>query len=146
MSVLRMDNVGIVVDDIDSAIAFFTELGLELEGRADIEGEFADEAVGLDGIRCEIAMLRTPDGHGALELSRYRHPEASEFSPPNPPHNIIGMHRVMFAVDDLDDTLARLRPLGGVPLRGIGDYEGVYRLCYVRGPAGILVGLAERTG
>ncbi|MGX5695422.1 VOC family protein [Agromyces soli] len=146
MTLLRMDNVGIVVDDLDAAIAFFTELGLVPDGRADIEGEFADECVGLDGIRCEIAMLRTPDGHGALELSRYRHPEASAFSPPNPPHNIVGMHRVMFAVDDLDDTLARLRPLGGVPLRGIGDYEAVIRLCYVRGPSGIIVGLAEQTG
>lgn len=146
MSLLRMDNVGIVVDDLDAAIAFFTELGLEVEGRAAIEGEFADETVGLDGIRCEIVMLRTPDGHGALELSRYLHPEASPFSPPNPPHNIIGMHRVMFAVDDLDDTLARLRPLGGEPLRGIGNYQDVYRLCYVRGPAGIIVALAEKVG
>ncbi len=146
MAVQRMDNVGIVVDDMDEAIAFFTELGLEVDGRSVVEGEFADECVGLDGIRCEIAMLRTPDGRGALELSRYLNPVASAFSPQDPPHNIVGMHRVMFAVDDLDDTLERLRPHGGVPLRGVGDYEGVFRLCYVRGPSGIIVGLAEQTG
>lgn len=141
-----MDNVGIVVDDLDAAIAFFTELGMEVEGRADIEGIWADQAVGLDGIQCEIAMLRTPDGHGRLELSRYRSPEASEMSPRNPPHNIIGMHRVMFAVDDLDDTIARLRTHGAELLGEVANYENVYRLCYVRGPAGIIVGLAEQVG
>ncbi|MRG60243.1 VOC family protein [Agromyces sp. CFH 90414] len=146
MSIQRMDNVGIVVDDLDAAIAFFTELGMELEGRADIEGPWADQTVGLEGIRCEIAMLRTPDGHGRLELSRYLSPEASEFSPPNPPHNIIGMHRVMFAVDDLDDTLDRLRPHGAELLGTVANYEGVYRLCYLRGPAGIIVALAEHVG
>lgn len=141
-----MDNVGIVVDDLDAAIAFFTELGMEVEGTADIEGIWADQAVGLDGIRCEVAMMRTPDGHGRLELSRYRSPEASEMSPRNPPHNIIGMHRVMFAVDDIDDTVARLRTHGAELLGEVANYENVYRLCYLRGPDGIIVGLAEQVG
>jgi catechol 2,3-dioxygenase-like lactoylglutathione lyase family enzyme len=146
MTIQRMDNVGIVVDDLDAAIAFFTELGMDVEGRADIEGIWADQTVGLDGIRCEIAMMRTPDGHSRLELSRYRSPEASEMSPRNPPHNIIGMHRVMFAVDDIDDTIARLRPHGAELLGEVANYENVYRLCYLRGPAGIIVGLAEQVG
>jgi len=146
MTIQRMDNVGIVVDDLDAAIAFFTELGMEVEGRADIEGIWADQSVGLDGIQCEIAMLRTPDGHGKLELSRYRSPEASEMSPRNPPHNIIGMHRVMFAVDDIDDTLARLRTHGAELLGEVAQYENLYRLCYLRGPAGIIVALAEQIG
>jgi catechol 2,3-dioxygenase-like lactoylglutathione lyase family enzyme len=143
MTLLRMDNVGIVVDDLDTAIAFFTELGLEVDGRAEIEGAFADECVGLDGIRCEIAMLRTPDGHGALELARYLHPEASSFSPPNPPHNIVGMHRVMYNVDDLDDTIARLDRRGGELIGEVAQYGDSVRLCYYRGPAGIIIGLSE---
>jgi catechol 2,3-dioxygenase-like lactoylglutathione lyase family enzyme len=146
VAIQRMDNVAIVVDDLDAAIAFFTELGMDVEGRADIEGIWADQTVGLDGIRCEIAMMRTPDGHSRLELSRYRSPEASEMSPRNPPHNIIGMHRVMFAVDDIDDTIARLRPHGAELLGEVANYENVYRLCYLRGPAGIIVGLAEQVG
>jgi catechol 2,3-dioxygenase-like lactoylglutathione lyase family enzyme len=146
MAIQRMDNVGIVVDDLDTAIAFFTELGMELEGRADIEGPFADQTVGLDGIDCEVAMLRTPDGHGRLELSRYRSPEASEMSPRNPPHNIIGMHRVMFAVDDIDDTIARLRTHGAELLGEVANYENLYRLCYLRGPSGIIIALAEQIG
>ena len=146
MTIQRMDNVAIVVDDLDAAVAFFAELGLELEGRAHIEGEFADQTVGLDGIRSEIAMMRTPDGHGRLELTKYLAPEASAPSPAIPPPNTLGLHRVMFAVDDLDDTLARLRPLGGAPLREVADYENQYRLCYLRGPAGIIVALAEEVG
>ncbi|WP_350347660.1 VOC family protein [Agromyces sp. G08B096] len=146
MAINRLDNVGIVVDDLDAAIGFFQELGMELEGTADIEGSWADQSVGLDGIRCEIAMLRTPDGQGRLELCRYRHPEASPFSPPDPPHNIVGMHRVMFEVDDLVDTVERLRPHGGALLREIANYQDVYRLCYLRGPSGIIVGLAEKIG
>ncbi|MGI9822850.1 VOC family protein [Agromyces sp. Marseille-Q5079] len=146
MTIQRMDNVAIVVDDLDGAIEFFTELGLALEGRALIEGDFADQTVGLDGIRSEIAMMRTPDGHGRLELTTYLAPEASAPTPAIPPPNTLGLHRVMFAVDDLDDTLARLRPLGGAPLREVADYENQYRLCYLRGPAGIIVALAEEVG
>ena len=148
MTIQRMDNVAIVVDDLDAAIAFFTELGMELEpgGRAVIEGEFADQTVGLDDIRSEIAMMRTPDGHGRLELTKYLHPEASAPSPAVLPPNTLGLHRVMFAVDDLDDTLARLRPHGAELLREVANYENVYRLCYLRGPAGIIVALAEQVG
>jgi catechol 2,3-dioxygenase-like lactoylglutathione lyase family enzyme len=146
MTIRRMDNVAIVVDDLDAAIAFFTELGMELEGRADIEGAFADQAVGLDGIRSEIAMMRTPDGRGRLELTKYLHPEASATTPAALPPNTLGLHRVMFAVDDLDDTLARLRPHGAELLREVANYEDTYRLCYLRGPAGIIVALAQQIG
>jgi catechol 2,3-dioxygenase-like lactoylglutathione lyase family enzyme len=146
MTIQRMDNVAIVVDDLDAAIAFFTELGMELEGRADIEGAFADQAVGLDGIRSEIAMMRTPDGRGRLELTKYLHPEASATTPAALPPNTLGLHRVMFAVDDLDDTLARLRPHGAELLREVANYEDTYRLCYLRGPAGIIVALAQQIG
>ena len=146
MAIQRMDNVAIVVDDLDAAVAFFAELGMGLEGRAHIEGLVADQTVGLDGVRTEIAMMRTPDGHGRLELTKYDHPEASAPSPAQPAPNTLGLHRVMFAVDDLDDTLARLRPHGGEPLRQVANYENVYRLCYLRGPAGIIVALAERIG
>ena len=143
MALQRMDNVGIVVSDLDAAIAFFEALGLEVDGRMEVEGEFADQAVGLDGIRCAIAMMRTPDGHGALELAQYRHPEPIPMSPPNPPHNIIGTHRVMYAVDDIHATIARLRPLGGEVLREVARYEDAFLLCYLRGPDGIIIGLAE---
>jgi catechol 2,3-dioxygenase-like lactoylglutathione lyase family enzyme len=146
MTIQRMDNVAIVVADLDAAVAFFAELGLDLEGRAHIEGAFADQTVGLDGIRSEIAMMRTPDGHGRLELTKYLHPEASAPSPAVPPPNTLGLHRVMFAVDDLDDTIARLRPHGAELLRQVANYEDVYRLCYLRGPAGIIVALAEEVG
>src|SRR6186713_2054829 len=143
MSVKRMDNVGIVVEDLDAAIEFFTELGLELEGRAPIEGEWADGVTGLRDLRVEIAMMRTPDGHGRIELSRFLTP------PPvadhrNAPVNALGYLRVMFAVDDLDDTLARLREHGAQLVDEVVQYEDVYRLCYVRGPEGILIGLAEQ--
>ena len=144
MTVLRMDNVAIVVDDLDAAIAFFSELGLGLEGRAEIEGDFADQTVGLKGIRSEIAMMVTPDGHSKLELTKYHHPAAIAASPPAP--NTIGLHRIMFAVDDIDDTLARLRPHGGEVLDQVAQYENMYRLCYLRGPSGIIVALAEQIG
>ncbi|GAA1805820.1 VOC family protein [Agromyces neolithicus] len=146
MTIQRMDNVGIVVDDLDAAVAFFVELGMAVEGRAPIEGPWADQTVGLTGIRSEIAVLVTPDGHGRLELAEYLEPVASEMSPPNPPPNTVGLHRVMFAVDDVDDTVARLRGHGAELLGEIADYEDVYRLCYLRGPAGIIVALAERLG
>jgi catechol 2,3-dioxygenase-like lactoylglutathione lyase family enzyme len=145
MTVLRLDNVGIVVDDLDAAVAFFTELGLELEGRAEIEGIWADQTVGLDGVRSEIAMMRTPDGHGKLELTTYRSPDVSRPDVPEPP-NTLGLHRVMFAVDDIDATIARLRPLGAELLGEVARYEDIYRLCYLRGPAGIILALAEQLG
>jgi catechol 2,3-dioxygenase-like lactoylglutathione lyase family enzyme len=146
MSIQRMDNVAIVVEDLDAAVAFFTELGMEVEGRAQIEGLFADRAVGLDGIRSEIAMMRTPDGHSKLELTKYDAPELSGAGPENPPPNTLGLHRVMFAVDDIDDTLARLRSQGAELLGEVAQYENMYRLCYLRGPAGIIVALAEQIG
>ncbi|MGI8848382.1 MAG: VOC family protein [Candidatus Dormibacteria bacterium] len=144
MTIQRMDNVGIVVDDLDAAVAFFTELGMGLEGKAQIEGLWADRAVGLDGIRSDIAMMRTPDGHGKLELARYHNREASAAEPANPPPNTVGLHRVMFAVDDIDDTITRLRAHGAELLGEVARYESTFRLCYLRGPAGTIVGLAEQ--
>jgi catechol 2,3-dioxygenase-like lactoylglutathione lyase family enzyme len=144
MTIQRMDNVGVVVEDLDAAIAFFTELGMEVEGRAEIEGVWADQTVGLDGVRSEIAMMRTPDGHGKLELAMYHAPAAIPRE--NPPPNTVGLHRVMFAVDDIDDTLARLRPHGAELLGEVAQYQDIYRLCYLRGPAGIILALSERIG
>ena len=141
----RMDNVGIVVESLDGAIAFFEELGLELEGRMTIEGDWAGRVTGVRDQRVEVAMMRTPDGHGKIELSRF-------LSPPTvadhrtAPVNALGYLRVMFAVDDLDDTLGRLREHGAQVVDEVVEYEGVYRLCYVRGPEGILIGLAEAFG
>lgn len=143
MTVKRMDNVGIVVADIDAAIAFFTELGLVLEGRAPIEGDWADGVTGLHGMRVEIAMMRTPDGHSRLELSRF-------LAPPvvadhcNAPVNALGYLRVMFTVEDIDDTLVRLVKHGAKLVGEVVQYENMYRLCYIRGPEGILIGLAEQ--
>ena len=140
-----MDNVGIVVESLDAAVAFFAELGLELEGRATIEGDWSGRVTGLRDQRVEVAMMRTPDGQGRLELSQF-------FAPPvvadhrNAPVNALGYLRVMFAVDDLDDTLARLEKLGAELVDEVVRYEDVYRLCYIRGPERILVGLAERIG
>jgi len=141
-----MDNVAIVVDDLDAAVAFFAELGMELQDRAQIEGLFADQTVGLDGIRSEIAMMRVPDGHGRLELTRYIRPDANPTEPASLPPNTLGLHRVMFAVDDIDDTIARLHGHGAELLGQVANYEDIYRLCYVRGPSGIIVGLAEEIG
>jgi catechol 2,3-dioxygenase-like lactoylglutathione lyase family enzyme len=141
----RMDNVGIVVESLDAAIAFFSELGLNLEGRAVIEGDWSGRVTGLREQRVEIAMMRTPDGHGAIELSRFLAPPVVA-DHRNVPVNALGYLRVMFAVDDLDDTLARLRTHGAQLVDEVVEYEGVYRLCYIRGPEGILIGLAERTG
>lgn len=146
MTLLRLDNVAIVVDDLDAAIAFYTELGMELEGRQLIEGEFADQSVGLDGIRSEIAMMRVPGGNGRLEITTYHRPEASATTPPALPPNTLGLHRVMFAVDDIDDTIARLRPHGAELLGEVANYEDVYRLCYLRGPSGVILALAEEIG
>jgi catechol 2,3-dioxygenase-like lactoylglutathione lyase family enzyme len=146
MTIQRMDNVAIVVDHLDAAIAFFTELGMELEGKGEIEGPWADRTVGLDGVRTEIAMMRTPDGHSKLELTKYHSPAAVGADPENPPPNTLGLHRVMFAVDNIDDTVARLRAHGAEPLGEVAQYESIYLLCYLRGPAGIIVALAERIG
>jgi catechol 2,3-dioxygenase-like lactoylglutathione lyase family enzyme len=144
MTIQRMDNVGIVVDDLEAAMAFFLELGMELEGTAQIEGLWADRTVGLDGVRSDIAMMRTPDGHGRLELAKYHTPAAVSAEPENPPPNTLGLHRVMFAVDDIDDVVARLRAHGAELLGELAQYEDSYRLCYVRGPEGIIVALAEQ--
>ena len=141
----RMDNVGIVVESLDAAVAFFAELGLELEGRAMIEGDWSGRVTGLRDQRVEIAMMRTPDGHSRIELSRFLAPPVVA-DHRNAPVNALGYLRVMFAVDDLDDTLARLRSHGAQVVDEVVQYEDVYRLCYVRGPEGILIGLAEQIG
>jgi len=140
-----MDNVGIVVDDLTGSIAFFRELGLELEGQATIEGDWSGRVTGLRDQRVEIAMMRTPDGHGRLELSRYLTPPAVA-DHRNAPVNALGYLRVMFAVDDLDDTLARLRDHDAQLVAEVVQYEDLYRLCYIRGPEGLLIGLAEQLG
>jgi catechol 2,3-dioxygenase-like lactoylglutathione lyase family enzyme len=145
VAVQRMDNVGIVVDDLPAAIAFFRELGLELEGRAMIEGDWSGRVTGLRDQRVEIAMMRTPDGHSRLELSRFLAPPVVA-DHRNAPVNALGYLRVMFAVDDLDDTLARLRKHGAQLVDEVVRYEDVYRLCYIRGPEGLLIGLAEQIG
>ena len=145
MTVKRMDNVGIVVEDIDAAIRFFIELGLTLEGRMTIEGEWAGRVTGLHGQRVESAMMRTPDGHGRLELSRFDAPAiASDHR--TAPVNSLGYLRVMFAVEDIDDTLTRLGELGATLVDEVVNYDDVYRLCYIRGPEGILIGLAQQLG
>jgi catechol 2,3-dioxygenase-like lactoylglutathione lyase family enzyme len=145
MTVKRMDNVGIVVENLDAAIEFFTELGLELEGRAPIEGEWAGRVTGLGNQRVEIAMMRTPDGHSRLELSRFLAP-AVVADHRNAPVNALGYLRVMFTVVDVDDTLARLRAHGAELVGDVVNYQDTYRLCYIRGPEGILIGLAEELG
>ncbi|TCC23858.1 VOC family protein [Kribbella speibonae] len=142
MTIQQMHNVGIVVDDLAGAVAFFKELGMELEGEGAIEGLWADQAVGLDGVRCDVAMMVTPDGHGRLELSQYHSPALIP-GPRNQPHNVLGTHRVMYAVDDLDDTITRLRRHGGELVGEVAQYGDSVRLCYFRGPAGIIVGLSE---
>lgn len=138
---IRLENVGIAVRDLEATIAFFTDLGLTVLGRATVSGEWADTAVGLDGNHAKIAMLQTPDGNGRLELFEYIHPDAIE-TEPTLPHEI-GMHRVAFAVDDIDEALEIAARHGCHPLRGVADYEGVYKLTYLRGPSGILVMFAE---
>jgi catechol 2,3-dioxygenase-like lactoylglutathione lyase family enzyme len=140
-----MDNVGIVVEDIDAAIEFFAELGLELEGRATVEGEWADGVTGLRDMRVEIAMMRTPDGHNRLELSRFLAPSVVA-DHRNAPVNALGYLRVMFAVEDIDDTITRLRKHGAQLVDEVVQYEDAYRLCYIRGPEGILLGLAQELG
>lgn len=145
MTVKRMDNVGIVVEDLDAAIDFFTELGLQLEGRMRIEGDWAGRVTGVHGQRVEVAMMRTPDGHGRVELSRFDAPAiASDHR--RAPVNSLGYLRVMFTVEDIDDSLSRLARLGATVVDEVVDYQGIYRLCYIRGPEGILIGLAQQLG
>ncbi|MEV4453748.1 VOC family protein [Streptomyces mirabilis] len=144
MTIQRMDNVLIVVDGLDAAVAFFVELGMELEGKMPIEGRWVDRVIGLDDTRQDIAMLRTPDGHGRLELTKFHTPKAISAEPANAPTNTLGIRRIMFAVDDIEDVLARLRTHGAELVGEVQQFEDSYLLCYVRGPEGILVGLAEQ--
>jgi catechol 2,3-dioxygenase-like lactoylglutathione lyase family enzyme len=144
MAIRRMDNVGIVVDDLAAAVAFFVELGLELEGETPVEGRWVDRLIGLDGVRVDIAMMRTPDGHSRLELTKFHSPTAVSAEPKNAPANTLGIRRIMFAVEDIEDVLDRLRAHGAELVGEVERYEESYRLCYVRGPEGILVALAEQ--
>lgn len=145
MAIKRMDNMGIVVEDLDATVDFFLELGLELEGRAMIEGEWAGRVTGLGDQHVEVAMMRTPDGHSRLELSRFLRPSVVA-DHRNAPVNALGYLRAMFAVDDIDDTLERVSARGAELVGEVVNYQDVYRLCYIRGPEGILVGLAEELG
>jgi catechol 2,3-dioxygenase-like lactoylglutathione lyase family enzyme len=146
MTLQRMDNVLIVVEDLEAATAFFAELGMEVEGQTAVEGPWVDSVVGLDGVRADITMLRTPDGHSRVELSRFHSPAAVRAEPQDAPSNALGLRRLMFAVTDLDDVVARLRSHGGELVREIAQYKDIYRLCFLRGPEGILIGLAEELG
>jgi catechol 2,3-dioxygenase-like lactoylglutathione lyase family enzyme len=146
MTIKRMDNVLIVVDDLEAAIAFFVELGMELEGQTTVEGPWVDRTVALDGARSDIAMLRTPDGHGRLELDKFHKPAAVRSEPVDAPVNTLGIRRIMFAVDDIEEVLARLQARGAELIGEVVQYEDSYRLCYVRGPEGIMVALAEELG
>ncbi|CAG6391273.1 VOC family protein [Streptomyces cocklensis] len=146
MTIQRLDNVLIVVDDLDAAIAFFVELGMELEGKGPVEGRWVERVIGLDGVRQDVAMLRVPGGPGRVELARFHAPKAISPEPRDAPVNTLGIRRVMFAVDDIDDTVARLRTHGAELVGEVERYGDVYRLCYVRGPEGIVVGLAEQLG
>lgn len=146
MALQRMDNVLIVVEDLEAATAFFVELGMELAGETQVEGPWVDRTVGLAGVRADIVMLRTPDGHGGVELSRFHTPPAVAVEPARAPSNALGIRRIMFAVDDLDDVLARLRHHGAELVGDVARYEDRYRLCFVRGPEGIIIGLAEQLG
>jgi catechol 2,3-dioxygenase-like lactoylglutathione lyase family enzyme len=141
-----MDNVGIVLNDLAAAIAFFKELGLELEGETQVEGPSVDRLVGLDGVLCDIAMMRTPEGHGRVELMKFRRPVADSAEPDNAPPNTLGIRRIMFAVDDIEDVVTRLRAHGAELVGELVQYENSYRLCNVRGPEGILIALAEKIG
>jgi len=145
MTIERMDHVGIVVDDLTDAVAFFVELGLELEGEAPIEDDVVDRVIGLQGVRTQIAMLRTPDGHGGLELTKFHSP-STDVGYRRAPVNASGIRHLAFAVDDIDAVLARLQARGAELVGEVGRYEDSYRLCYVRGPEGIIVELAERIG
>ena len=146
MAIQRMDNVLIVVEDLDAVIAFFVELGLQLQGRGPAEGRWVERVIGIDDVRQEVAMLRTPDGHSGVELAMFHAPAAIRSEPTDAPANTLGLRRVMFAVDDIDDVVGRLLTHGAELVGEVVRYEDVYRLCYVRGPEGIVVGLAEELG
>jgi catechol 2,3-dioxygenase-like lactoylglutathione lyase family enzyme len=143
MAIRRMDNVLIVVDDLEAVIAFFVELGMELVGKGPIEGRWVERVIGIDDVRQDVAMLRTPDGHGQIELAMFHTPKAIPAEPTNAPANMLGIRRIMFAVDDIEDVIARLRAHGAELVGELAQYEDIYRLCYLRGPEGIIVGLAE---
>lgn len=144
MTIQRMDNVLIVVEDLEAAKAFFAELGMELEAETTVEGSWVGRVVGLDDVRADIAMLRTPDGHGRVELTKFHTPPAVRAEPESAPANALGIRRIMFAVDDVDDVVARLRNHGAELVGEVAQYEDVYRLCFLRGPEGIIIGLAEQ--
>jgi catechol 2,3-dioxygenase-like lactoylglutathione lyase family enzyme len=146
MTLQRMDNVLIVVEDLEAAKAFFIELGMELEGETQVEGPSVDSTVGLKDVRADITMLRTPDGHGRVELTRFHTPPAVRAEPAIAPANTLGIRRIMFAVEDIDDVVARLRTHGAELVGEMAQYEDAYRLCFMRGPEGIIIGLAETLG
>ena len=143
MTIKRLDHVSVVVDDLEAAIAFFTALGMSVEGRAPVEGPWVDRVNGLEKVQVDIVMMRTPDGHGRLELTKFRNPKLVEIEPAIQPPNAPGLRSVMFAVDSVDDTVARLSAAGGELIGEVAQYEDMYRLCYMRGPAGIIVALTE---
>src|SRR5688572_13812381 len=141
---LRMDNVLLVVDDLEAAKAFFFELGLELEGETTVEGSSVDRLIGLQNVRATLALMRTPDGHGRIELDKFHTPKAVRAEPEDAPVNALGIRRIMFAVDDIDDVVARLQKHGAELIGELAQYEDTYRLCYLRGPEGIIIALAEQ--
>jgi catechol 2,3-dioxygenase-like lactoylglutathione lyase family enzyme len=143
MTIKRLDHIVVVVEDLEAAIEFFTTLGMTIDGRAPIEGRWVDRVNGIEGVQVDIVMLRTPDGHGRLELTKFRNPPLVDIEPAIAPPNALGYRSVMFAVENVDDTVARLRTCGGELIGEVAQYEDMYRLCYVRGPAGIIVALAE---
>jgi catechol 2,3-dioxygenase-like lactoylglutathione lyase family enzyme len=143
MTIKRLDHVSVVVDDLAAAVAFFTTLGMTREGEAPVEGPWVDRINGIEDVRVDIVMMRTPDGHGRLELTRFRNPKLVELEPAIAPPNALGLRSVMFTVDNLDDTVARLRASGAELVGEVAQYEDKYKLCYMRGPAGIIVSLAE---
>ena len=144
MTIKRMDHVSIIVDDLPAAVAFFTSLGMAVEGEMPVEGDWVDRLNGLEGVRVDITMMRTPDGHGRVELTKFRNPELVRAEPAIDPPNTLGLRQIMFAVEDLDDTVARLRGHGAELVGEVVQYEDKYRLCYMRGPAGIIIALAEQ--
>jgi catechol 2,3-dioxygenase-like lactoylglutathione lyase family enzyme len=143
MAIQRLDNIGVVVDDLEAAVAFFLELGMELEGEGAVEGSWVDRVVGIDGVRVDVAMVRTPDGHSRLELTKFHNPVATT-AEPNAPANTLGIRKIMFAVDDIADSVARLHAHGAELVGEVARYEDSYLLCYLRGPGGIIVALAEQ--
>lgn len=146
MTIQRMDNVLIVVEDMEAVTAFFAELGMELEGQTQVEGPWVDRTVGLEGVRADITMMRTPDGHSRIELSKFHTPPAVRSEPENAPSNALGLRRIMFAVTNIEDVVSRLRGHGAELVGDMAQYEDRYRLCFVRGPEGIVIGLAEELG